>query len=110
MPSGIAIATETSIGSPIDIAFRINWTHRPYFLLMVTGENWKAKLVDGTGSPLQSGAPSVELTAEEWDTYFQAIADTSAGALVRRQFEDLFPMEESFRSSELCSGYVRSQS
>ena len=49
---------------------------------MVNGESWKTKLIDGIGSPLQSGVPSVELAADQWDTYFQAIADTSAGALV----------------------------
>jgi hypothetical protein len=49
---------------------------------MLNGENWKTRLIAGNGSPLQSGAPSVELAAEHWDAYFRAVAEASAGALV----------------------------
>jgi hypothetical protein len=45
-------------------------------------DNWKARMLDGNGSARQSGAPSVELAADHWDTYFRAVADTSQGALV----------------------------
>lgn len=49
---------------------------------MMSVDTWRSRLLAGTGSPLQSGAPGVELANEHWRSYFSAVARARPGTLV----------------------------